>query len=346
MASPGQQSQRIEAWFRKNRRTLPWRTRRSAWRSLVSELMLQQTQVARVVEKFIPFMERFPDPASLAAAGEQEVLAMWQGLGYYRRARSLKRAAEMIVERFGGRTPLDVDDLLQLPGVGRYTAGAVASIAGRRRVPIVDGNVQRVLARLHADDADPSSREAADRAWQRAEQLVESCDHPDQLNEGLMELGALVCTPGVPDCGVCPVASGCHAKRAGSQGRIPPPKRAAIKVEVHHHAVVVRRNGRLLMEQRGNDGIWAGLWQVPTVESKRKLVPSQVSRRCGIELAGIDRLGTFIHVLSHRRIHVHVFRGSMAAGVRAASGTWCTSSRMAGLPVSNAVVRILELDRR
>lgn len=345
MASPGQQSQRIEAWFRKNRRTLPWRTRRSAWRSLVSELMLQQTQVARVVEKFIPFMERFPDPASLAAADEQEVLAMWQGLGYYRRARNLKRSAEYIVQHFGGRTPLDVDDLLQLPGVGRYTAGAVASIAGRRRVPIVDGNVQRVLARLHADDADPSSRDAIDRAWQRAGALVEACDRPDHLNEGLMELGALVCTPGVPDCGTCPVASGCSAKRSGRQGRIPPPKRAAIKIEVHHHAVVIKRKGRLLMEQRGDDGIWAGLWQVPTVESKRKLVPSQVQRRCGIELAGIDRLGSFTHVLSHRRIHVHVFRGSIAAGVRAGVGTWCTSSQMERLPVSNAVVRILEVAR-
>ena len=326
-----------------NRRSLPWRSRRSAWRSLVSEFMLQQTQVARVLEKFEPFMERFPDPASLAEAGEQEVLSMWQGLGYYRRARNLKRAAELIVERFGGQTPLDAGDLLQLPGVGRYTAGAIASIAGRRRVPIVDGNVQRVLARLHADDADPSSRDAIDRAWQRASALVEACDRPDHLNEGLMELGALVCTPGVPDCGACPVAAGCSAKQSGRQGRIPPPKRAAIKVEVHHHAVVIKRKGRLLMEQRGDDGIWAGLWQVPTVESKRKLVPSQVQRRCGIELAGIDRLGSFTHVLSHRRIHVHVFRGEAAPGARAAGRIWQSRSSLDVLPVSNAVKRVLEM---
>lgn len=337
------QSDAIEAWFEANRRRLPWRSRRSAWRSLVSEFMLQQTQVARVVEKFEPFMTRFPDPASLAAADEQEVLAMWQGLGYYRRARNLKRAAEHIVERFGGRTPLDVERLLELPGVGRYTAGAIASIAGRRRQPIVDGNVQRVLARLHADDADPTSRAAIDRAWQRAEELVEGCGRPDRLNEGLMELGALVCTPGVPDCGACPLASNCAAKRTGRQGSIPPPKRAAVKLEEHHHCVVVRRNGRLLMEQRGDDGIWAGLWQVPTVESKRKLVPSQVSRRCGIELDGIDRIGSFTHELSHRRIHVHVFRGDAAAGVRAPGRTWQSRASVERLPVSNAVKRILEL---
>ena len=268
---------------------------------------------------------------------------MWQGLGYYRRARNLKRAAEYIMDQFGGRTPLDPEKLVELPGVGRYTAGAIASIAGRRRVPIVDGNVQRVLARLHADDADPSSRDAIDRAWQRASALVEACDRPDHLNEGLMELGALVCTPGVPDCGACPVAAGCSAKQSGRQGRIPPPKRAAIKVEVHHHAVVVRRNGRLLMEQRGDDGIWAGLWQVPTVESKRKLVPSQVSRRCGIELAGIDRLGSFTHVLSHRRIHVHVFRGDAAPGARCVGRTWQSRSSVGSLPVSNAVKRVLEM---
>jgi len=337
------QANAVEDWFTANRRRLPWRTRRTAWRSLVSEFMLQQTQVARVVEKFEPFLNRFPDPASLAAADEQEVLAMWQGLGYYRRARNLKRAAEMIVERFGGRTPLELDALLELPGVGRYTAGAIASIAGRRRVPIVDGNVQRVMARLHEDDADPTSRAAVDRAWQRSLDLVEACDRPDRLNEGLMELGALVCTPGTADCGVCPLASNCKARRSGSQASIPPPKRAAIKVEVHHHSVLVRRNGRLLMEQRGDEGIWAGLWQVPTVESKRKLGPSQVSRRCGVELAEIDRLGSFTHELSHRRIHVHVFRGDAAPGARAPGRIWQSRSNVERLPVSNAVKRILEL---
>tara|TARA_Y100000589_G_scaffold39085_1_gene32772 strand:+ start:14426 stop:15457 length:1032 start_codon:yes stop_codon:yes gene_type:complete len=339
----GNRARAVEDWFAANRRRLPWRTRRSAWRSLVSEFMLQQTQVARVVEKFEPFLTRFPDPASLAAADEQEVLAMWQGLGYYRRARNLKRAAEMIVERFGGRTPLEPDELLELPGVGRYTAGAIASIAGRRRVPIVDGNVQRVLARLHEDDADPTSRDAIARAWQRATELVDACDRPDRLNEGMMELGALVCTPGMADCGVCPLATGCGARRSGRQASIPPPKRAAVKIEVHHHSVLVRRNGRLLMEQRGDDGIWAGLWQVPTVESKRKLGPSQVSRRCGVELTEIDRVGSFTHELSHRRIHVHVFRGDAAPGARAPGRTWQTRSGLERLPVSNAVRRILEL---
>jgi A/G-specific adenine glycosylase len=333
----------IEAWFATNRRTLPWRTRRTAWRSLVSEFMLQQTQVSRVLEKFEPFMERFPDPASLAEADEQEVLTYWQGLGYYRRARNLKRAAEDIVEHFGGRTPLDIEPLETLPGIGKYTAGAIASIAGRRRAPIVDGNVQRVLARLHEDDAEPTSKPALDRAWQRAEDLVEACRHPDLLNEGMMELGALLCTPRSPLCSDCPLKGGCMAKRSGSTDRIPPPKKPAVKLEQHHHAVVVRRNGRLLMEQRGDDGIWAGLWQVPTVESKRKLVPSQVRRRCGIELAGIDRLGSFTHVLSHRRIHVHVFRGDAAPGARAVGRSWQSRSNIDSLPVSNAVKRVLEM---
>lgn len=337
-------SARIEAWFTTNRRTLPWRTRRTAWRSLVSEFMLQQTQVSRVVEKFEPFMTRFPDPASLADADEQEVLAHWQGLGYYRRARNLKRAAEAIVEHFGGRTPLDVEPLATLPGIGKYTAGAIASIAGRRRVPIVDGNVQRVLARLHEDGAEPTSKPALDRAWQRAEDLVEACRHPDLLNEGMMELGALVCTPRSPSCSDCPLKGSCMAKRSGSTDRIPPPKKPAVKLEQHHHAVVVRRNGRLLMEQRGDDGIWAGLWQVPTVESKCKLVPSQVSNRCGVVLDDIKRMATFMHVLSHRRIHVHVFQGTTGPGAQRPGRRWHPGSRIHELPLSNAMRKILALE--
>lgn len=334
----------IEQWFSANRRVLPWRSRRTAWRSLVSEFMLQQTQVSRVVEKFEPFLKRFPNPAALAAADEQDVLAMWQGLGYYRRAKNLKRAAEVIVEQFGGRTPLDVDALMVLPGIGRYTAGAIASIAGKRRVPIVDGNVQRVLARVHEDDAEPTSKPAMERAWQRAEELVEACDHPELLNEGMMELGALVCTPRSPSCGECPLKTGCMAKRGGSTERIPPPKKAAVKLEQHHHAVVVRRNGRLLMEQRGDDGIWAGLWQVPTVESKRKLAPAQVRRRCGMELNEIERRATFTHVLSHRRIHVHVFHGTMDHSGMNAGRTWQSRSRIDELPLSNAMRKILAIE--
>ena len=342
--TPKATARSIETWFAKNRRVLPWRTRRSAWRSLVSEFMLQQTQVARVVEKFEPFLDRFPNPAALADADEQEVLAMWQGLGYYRRARNLKRAAEAIVEHFGGRTPLDVDALLTLPGIGRYTAGAIASIAGRRRVPIVDGNVQRVLARLHADDAEPTSKDAVQRAWQRAEALVEASTRPALLNEGMMELGALVCTPRSPSCGSCPLKSGCAAKRAGSVDRIPPPKKSAKKIDQHHHAVVIRRNGRLLMEQRGNEGIWAGLWQVPTVESQRKLVPSQVRQRCGCTLSDIERIGSFTHELSHRRIHVHVFRGDATPGARTGTRSWHRRADIDKLPVSNALKRVLEFD--
>ena len=163
--------------------------------------MLQQTQVARVVEKFEPFLERFPNPAALADADEQDVLAMWQGLGYYRRARNLKRAAEAIVEHFGGRTPLDVDALLTLPGIGRYTAGAIASIAGRRRVPIVDGNVLRVAARLRAVAAsakEPAYCADGKLSWAIATQLVEAGGgvRPGELNQAIMELGATLCAPG------------------------------------------------------------------------------------------------------------------------------------------------------
>ena len=168
--TPKATARSIETWFAKNRRVLPWRTRRTAWRSLVSEFMLQQTQVARVVEKFEPFLERFPNPAALADADEQDVLAMWQGLGYYRRARNLKRAAEAIVEHFGGRTPLDVDALLTLPN---WSVHGRCDRVDRRPATSAHRRRQRAAGprALHADDAEPTSREAVQRAWQRAEAL-------------------------------------------------------------------------------------------------------------------------------------------------------------------------------
>src|SRR4051794_17880307 len=210
-------ARRLLRWYDRCRRDLPWRPQRTAssarvspYHVLVSEAMLQQTQVATVVPYFKRFIARFPTLASLASADEQEVLRLWQGLGYYSRARNLRAAARRVVEEFGGRLPQDVEQLRSFPGIGRYTAGAVASIAFGRRAPILDGNVIRVLCRLDQVTADPQDKQTQALLWRRAEEIMPK-SRPGDFNSAMMELGALVCTPRSPQCLLCPVREHCEA---------------------------------------------------------------------------------------------------------------------------------------
>ncbi|MEE2906915.1 MAG: A/G-specific adenine glycosylase [Planctomycetota bacterium] len=334
----------IETWFKINARDLPWRRRRTRWRSFVSEIMLQQTQVARVEERFESFMKLFPSPKALAEAPEDQVNAAWAGLGYYRRARNLQAAAQAIVENHGGRVPANVEALMSLPGVGRYTAGAIASIACHRAEPIVDGNVHRVLARLHADDASMDDAQASKRTWARAEELVKAAEDPAALNEGLMELGSQVCTKHSASCSQCPVRRWCQARKQDLVDLIPPPRQRPEKITEHHHAVGIVRRGRLIMQQRPNSGRWAGLWQVPTVEAARRLGHGEITRRLDLDLQDLQHLTSFERVLTHRRIRFHVYRADLAKGQRIAPGTrWVTSGGVKSkLPVGVAQQLTLE----
>ncbi len=321
-------------WFARAARDLPWRgRRRTGYRALVVEAMLQQTQVSRVVPAYLEFLRRFPTVQSLAAAPEQSVLAAWKGLGYYRRARSLHAAAQSIVRDFHGRVPRDAATLRALPGVGRYTAGSIASIVYGRREPLVDGNVARVLARLWADaEADP---------WVHALALVSVAPEPGVFNEALMELGALVCTPASPRCGACPIAAHCRARAAGIQGSIPPPKRPARRRREHHHAVVIRRGGRTLLEQRPDRGMWSGMWQVPTVESPRRLDHAQIRSALRAPAARFVPCGTFLHQTTDRTITFHVYTATTSR--RPPGAAWVGVATLELLPMSNAQWRVLRL---
>jgi A/G-specific adenine glycosylase len=306
---------------------------------MVSELMLQQTQVSRVLDRFEPFMNRFPTPASLAAADEQDVLAMWQGLGYYRRARNLQRAAVEVVDRFEGEVPLDAKSLASLPGIGRYTAGSIASIVGGHREPIVDGNVSRLLARLRGDDARPEDRAFIARSWAGADALVQACGDPSTLNEGMMELGALVCTPSSPSCDACPLCRHCVAHQQGRTGEIPPPKKAAARTELHHHAVVLRRRGRLLLERRDDSGLWAGMWQAPTIESEHELTESEVIDRLPYPVGSLTPQGTVERRLTHRTVYLHVYHAALDRGARVPTTEctqWVRTGDLEEIPISNA----------
>lgn len=344
------------AWFAANKRDLPWRQtndagRRDAYRSLVSEIMLQQTQVSRVVEKFGPFVERFPTVRALADAPIDDVLALWSGLGYYRRARSLHRCAQEIVERFGD-VPESVDDLQTLPGIGRYTAGAIASIVFDEPAPIVDGNVTRVLLRLEGEDLDPKDKDAASFCWERTEELVAAAARsrstgvsPGVFNEALMELGALVCTPKSPSCEVCPLRSACAAHKDGRQHEIPRPKRAAVKQTLHMASLQVRDEaGRVLIEQRPDSGLWAGIWQPPTLESDQPIRKSAVAEHFGLASEALSRDDgsnkDLVWETSHRSVRVSVYVSDRAPEDGAVR-RWCSADELEELALGSLQRRLL-----
>jgi A/G-specific adenine glycosylase len=306
--------------------------------------MLQQTQVSRVVGKFEAFVARFPTVELLAAADEHDVLEMWAGLGYYRRARHLHAAAKVIVAEFGGRVPGDVESLRKLPGVGRYTAGSISSIVFGMAAPIVDGNVARVLLRIHGKDAASDDKAVQGWLWERAEALVTASGEPGMFNEGLMELGAVVCTPApsTPRCEECPVRGMCAARRMGRQLEIPRAKRAAVRAEVHCASVMVERNGAVLMERRPDGGMWAGMWQTPTVESSSG-VPTrgEIAKAVGLKAALLEKAESFEFLATHRRMAFTVYRARVEGGWTPARGEFVERARLARLPMSSPQGRIL-----
>ncbi len=333
-----QVTQQIEDWFSQHAREFPWRKQSTPWGRLVSEFMAQQTQIDRVAKRWPVFMKRFPSPKSLAESSEQEVLLLWQGLGYYKRAKHLKQTAEMIVNEFSGEVPRDVKDLKKLQGIGRYTAGAVASLAFNEPEPIVDGNVHRVLCRLFDYDEDPLP---CDWTWEHAEQLVSSCKSPKNCNEGLMELGATICTPRKPQCEICPVQQSCLACKAGTQNLIPLPKPSTKKTLLYHHAVIMSDGESIAFEQRKQKGLWAGMWQVPTLETTSQLDASEVAIKLGIDNE-LKSIGSFKHVLTHRIIEFKVFYCDAKIDSQNNSRfDWYLRDQIKDIPLANAQKKVL-----
>lgn len=263
---PRKVQQALLAWYDKEARDLPWRGTKDPFGILVSEIMLQQTRVPVVRERWTRFLKRFPDPSSLAAAQEAEVLAEWAGLGYYRRAKSLQAAARILVERHGGLLPREVAQLEALPGVGPYTAGAIASIAFGLRAPLVDGNLERVFARWERIAAPAGSPQLKARSWDLARALLPDSRTGD-WNQALMELGATLCTPRSPRCADCPVSFRCRSSALGDAERFPTPKLRRATVEVEVEIALLERRGRLLFRQRGEGERMAGLYELPTRET-------------------------------------------------------------------------------
>ena len=307
------------AWFATDRREMPWRTTPSPYRVWISEIMLQQTQVVTVIPYFNRFLARFPDPAALAAAPLQELLKIWEGLGYYTRARNLHRAAQVVMTQHGGQVPDTFETLLTLPGIGRYTAAAIASIAFREPVPVVDGNVLRVFSRFLGRDSDIGTPVARDWFFDYLQKPIASSGDPSSFNQAIMELGALLCTPRNPNCSGCPIATGCRARIENRTAELPvKAKRGAVRHDVIGVGIVFDSKGRILIARR-KEGLLGGLWEFPGGKRKgrekiRDTVIREVLEETGLTVEPGQALPPVTHAYSHFTVTIHPFLCERIAG--------------------------------
>jgi len=341
-------------WYRREARDLPWRRKQDdPYAQWLAETMLQQTRVDTVIPYYRRFLRRFPTVRKLASSPLDDVLTLWAGLGYYSRARNLHRAAQIMVDQHKGQLPDSVEALRTLPGVGRYTAGAVASIAFGLRAPILDGNVARVFARLFAIREDVMTTSVRNRLWCLAEEMLPRLRCGD-FNQAVMDLGAMICTPRAPACPRCPLRSLCTAHGLGLADELPRRTRNVSVTELHIASLIVRSRDRVLIRKRPSEGLWGGLWEPPGVEGSKTISPSLVRSLLGAALARkigeVRRLGGVSHQLTHRHVRFSVFLADISASrprLPSNRGTpalrWVPQSRLASLPISRAHLKVFGL---
>lgn len=307
MSAPQDFSALVVRWQRTHGRNhLPWQATREPYPVWLSEIMLQQTQVATVLGYFERFMQRFPDVRALAAASQDEVLALWSGLGYYSRARNLHRCAQIVVAQHGGAFPRSAQELAQLPGIGRSTAAAIAAFCFGERVAILDANVRRVLTRVLGFDADLAQAVNERALWLQADALLphqQLAETMPRYTQGLMDLGAGICLPRAPRCTQCPVQALCVAYRQGEPERYPVRTRK-LKRSVQSWWLLLRRDGagRIWLQRRPDSGIWAGLYCPPVFDDRQALLVALGEQEL---TARAQDLPAFVHVLTHRDLHLH-----------------------------------------
>ena len=328
-------------WYDENRRTLPWRGTRDPYRVWVSEIMLQQTRVAAAIPYYRRWMEALPDVAALAAVEEEQLLKLWEGLGYYSRARNLQKAARVIMEQYGGRFPDTYEQLLSLPGVGEYTAGAVASIAFGQPVPAVDGNVLRLAARVAALEGDIMDQKVRRQFRQRMLEATPK-DRPGAFNQALMDLGATVCLPnGAPDCERCPLASLCTARAQGRQEELPNRSKKAPRRREEMTVYLLLRQGEVALRKRPSTGLLAGLWEFPHVpgtlgEDAAGAPLSAWGLRPVDWRQRIPARHIFTHVEWHMTGYVLEVRGDCP------DFAWVTAAQLQGMAIPSAFSRYRE----
>lgn len=294
-------------WYKKNFRDLPWRATKDPYRIWLSEVILQQTRVEQGRRYYDAFLEKYPDIESLALADEQEVLKLWQGLGYYSRARNLHKTAKMITDRYHGKFPSEYKELIKLPGIGQYTASAILSFAFGKKYPVLDGNVYRVLARIYGIFLPVNGKKSEKHFLEVLNQMMDDVS-PAVFNNAIMEFGAMLCKPSAPLCHLCPLISNCHAYRHKETGLLPVKRATRTRKLRYFNFVVLKFGEHLAYEQRTANDIWKNLWQFPLFESDRLLNTSELRKfaeeRFGIQLRDYVRTSADIkHILTHQEIH-------------------------------------------
>ncbi len=344
-------------WFDANARDLPWRRTRDPYAVWVSEIMLQQTQVKTVIPYFNRWMSALPDLRALAEAPAGTVHRLWEGLGYYTRVRNLQRAAQLVVARHDGVFPERFDDVLALPGIGRYTAGAICSIAFHQPAPILDGNVIRVLTRVFNIADNARERRTTDRLWRLSTTLVKSAEQShapaacSALNQSLMELGAIICTPRAPQCEQCPLQESCGARRAGRAETLPNLGKRAPTIARRFVAAVVSRDGKWLVRQRPEGVVNAHFWEFPNVEIPPAATEADaraaLEQELGARLDTLEPLGLVKHSITRFRITLEAFGCTLAHGKpRPSAGGWKTPAQIAELPFTSAHRRVAAISAR
>jgi A/G-specific adenine glycosylase len=330
----------VLTWYDQHARDLPWRRSRDPYRVWISEIMLQQTQVETVRPYFERFVARFPSVIALAAADEADVLRMWEGLGYYRRARQVHQAARQIVQQHEGRFPKQAEQVRGLPGIGRYTAGAVLSIAFDQRQPILEGNTLRLYSRLLGYLDDPRRSAGQQKLWEFAEAILPH-HRVGRFNQAMMELGSQICKPRQPACALCPLARLCPTRAHGWQARIPAESKKARYESIAETAVIVQRRGRVLLRRCGPGERWEGLWDFPRFARESSVgqlvdIAEQVERQTGVRVRLGSQLAQLKHTVTRFRITLTCFEASYRAG-RPLDGEncrWVSADELTRYPLS------------
>lgn len=337
-------------WYRKERREMPWRHNRNPYRILVSEFMLQQTQVKTVIPYFERWMKSFPTIQKLALARESSVLKHWEGLGYYSRARNLKKAAQIILNNHRGKVPDSMKEIMKLPGVGRYTAGAVLSIAFGQKVPVLDGNVKRVLSRLFLLDENGKTRKSESILWEVMDNLLPDSE-AGNFNQACMELGATICLPKNPHCLHCPLKQKCEAQKVKQQNSYPPKQGRVSSSKINVSVAVIFRHKKIYIQKRKIGQLLGGLWEFPggkfkQNESSEQCLHREINEELGVTIHIDEKLMVIKHSYTRFRVTLHVFLCRIRSGQISPSQcdewSWVKTEELDNYPFPAANVKIIK----